>query len=183
MTFEPPVGNPRKKRCEFAITIDTREQHPWMFRDLRTRTWLFEVAASKGTLKQGDYAIEGLEAELVIERKSLEDLFGTLAGGRDRFKRELERIADCCRMGAVVIEADWQAITHPERVRPNWQSGLRPQSVIGTIQSSAIKFPMIHWFPMPTRREAEWTAFQLLRFAHERYQKRWAAQFERTEDD
>lgn len=172
------IGKPRKKYCEFAITIDTREQTPWLFRDLRTRTWDFIVSAAKDTLQQGDYAITGLESQLVIERKSLEDLFGTLSEGRDRFTRELERITDCCRQGVVIVEAPWSVISAPEHFRSNWRSRLRPQSVIGSIQSAMVKFPKVHWMCLPSRREAEWSAFQLMRFTFERHQKRWSQQFD-----
>lgn len=182
-TVERKVGSPRRKRCEFAITIDTREQQPWLFRGLTTRTWEWMVPCSKGGLAQGDYAITNYESELVIERKSLEDLYGTLTTGRDRFKRELERISDCCRMGAVVVEASWEVISSPEHYRTDWRSQMRPQSVIGSIQSLAVRYPKVHWFCMPTRAEAEWTAFQLMRFAWERYMKRWEAQFERNEHE
>jgi ERCC4-type nuclease len=167
----------------FDIRIDTREQHPWMFRDLRTRTYIFEVKASKGTLSQGDYAIEGMEQELVVERKSLEDLFSTLASGRERFERELQRITDCCRQGAVIIEAPWEVIYEPEKHRTNWQSGMRPQSVIGFIQAFIIRYPKVHWLPMPTRTAAEWTCFQLLRFTHKRHMERWTSSFERTDGE
>ena len=182
MTVEKRVGSPRKKRCEFSITIDTREQTPWLFRDLKTRTWEFIVSASKDTLQQGDYAIRGLESELVIERKSLEDLYSTLSEGRDRFKNELERIQVNHRMGAVVVEAPWSVVSAPEHFRTDWRSQLRPQSVIGSIQSLSVRYPKVHWFCMPSRREAEWTAFQLLRFAHENHQRRWERQFEVGEE-
>ena len=157
---------------EFCVVVDTREQHPWTFRDLKTQSSQFVVSTSRQGLKQGDYAILNAEDEFVVERKSLEDLYGTLASGRERFKRELERISDCCVSGAVVIEADWAAIAAPTQVRSEWHSGMHPSSVIGTIQSWSIRYPKVHWWPMPSRPEAEWTAFQLLRFAFERLQQR-----------
>lgn len=172
----------KKKVMNWSITIDTREQTPWLFQDLKTMTCDFVVSASQQGLKQGDYAVAGFEDRLVIERKSLEDLYGTLATGRDRFRRELERISDCCRMGAVVVEADWNAISDPEAYRNNWRSRMNPQSIVGSIQSYAIRFSKVHWFCMPSRREAEWTAFQLMRFSQEEFQRRFDELFEGTTD-
>lgn len=157
---------PKDKFCEFSIIVDTREQYPWTFHNLTTMTYRFHVSSSRGTLKQGDYAIEGMESMLAIERKSMEDLFGTLSTGRDRFARELERIQQDHRMGAVVVEASWEMISSPQRYRSNWRSKLLPQSVVGTVQSWMIRYPRVHWCFLPTRSEAEWMAFQLMRFAY-----------------
>ena len=41
-----------------------------------------------GVLKAGDYTIAGLEDVVVVERKSIKDLFGTLGQHRDRFEAE-----------------------------------------------------------------------------------------------
>ena len=61
-----------------AIIIDTREQRPWVFPAY--------AAVRVGTLKQGDYALEG-DDRYAIERKSLEDFIGTIFSGWERFKR------------------------------------------------------------------------------------------------
>jgi ERCC4-type nuclease len=50
-----------KKSDNFTIIIDTREQHPWQFK---------EFATAKRKLDTGDYSIEGLEDKLCIERKN-----------------------------------------------------------------------------------------------------------------
>lgn len=67
-----------------TIIIDTREQTPWAI-----PSWLATVKV--GTLKTGDYALEG-DSGFAVERKSLEDFCGTVAGGWERFKREIVRM-------------------------------------------------------------------------------------------
>lgn len=74
-----------------TIIIDTREQRPWAFDDLHIRG-IKSLPTVRGTLRTGDYSIQGLEDLVCIERKSAEDLYGTLVGGHDRFSRELERM-------------------------------------------------------------------------------------------
>ena len=46
---------------DFTIIVDTREQHPWIFKEFTT---------AKRKLDTGDYSIEGLEDKLCIERKN-----------------------------------------------------------------------------------------------------------------
>ena len=70
------------------ITVDTREQSPLDFSGIEGIEKV-EVAG----LAFGDYSasVHGKVVPLVYERKSLQDCFGTLGKGHDRFKRELER--------------------------------------------------------------------------------------------
>ena len=66
------------------IIIDTREQTPWAFP-------LDLAETARGTLSEGDYALEGDDG-FAIERKSLSDFLGTISTGWNRFKRELNRM-------------------------------------------------------------------------------------------
>jgi len=100
-----------------VIVIDNREQKPWSFPP--------EAATLvRGTLKAGDYALEGDE-HFAIERKSLDDLAGTLSTGWDRFKRELFRMSENGFPARIVIvEGTWWDImehryNHP-RVLPRF---------------------------------------------------------------
>ena len=63
------------------IKIDTREQLPYSF----------IIPSEVGTLPIGDYSISGLEHNISIERKTLDDLVGCLTQQRKRFERELFR--------------------------------------------------------------------------------------------
>ena len=62
------------------IITDTREQLPYWTMDRRT-------------LIVGDYTTPALLGRFHIERKSLQDLYGTLTKGNGRFKAELFRAA------------------------------------------------------------------------------------------
>ncbi|MDE2097140.1 MAG: ERCC4 domain-containing protein, partial [Patescibacteria group bacterium] len=112
-----------------------------------------------GTLKSGDYSLLGFENRIAIERKSLSDLFSTLGQGRDRFHRELERLAATdYQFAAVVCEADWATVlaSPPER------SMLRPKTVFRSVIAWQIRYPLVHWWFCPGRAFAEKVTFRLL---------------------
>lgn len=71
---------------EIVIRTDTREQ---LFLDF---TKFRGVSSVRGTLKTGDYSIQGYEDQITFERKSVQDLVGTLTSGHTRFLREMERM-------------------------------------------------------------------------------------------
>lgn len=71
---------------EIVITTDTREQLTLDFTKFRG------VGSVRGTLKTGDYSIQGYDDTICFERKSVQDLVGTLIGGHERFLREMERM-------------------------------------------------------------------------------------------
>ena len=73
-----------------TIIIDTREQRPLSFESLHIRG-VAKLDTVVHKLDVGDYSIQGLEDKVFIERKSVQDLYGTLFQGRERFERELER--------------------------------------------------------------------------------------------
>jgi ERCC4-type nuclease len=92
---------------QLRITIDTREQAPWMFPP--------EVATtSRGTLAAGDYALEG-DGGFAVERKSLSDFVSTITREWDRFGRELQRMAEMWFPARIIIvEADYHEIIDRE---------------------------------------------------------------------
>lgn len=68
-----------------TIIIDTREQKPYTFKGYKV---------VRKALKAGDYSLSNRQALVLIERKSLPDLFGTLTrkGNFERFVKELEKL-------------------------------------------------------------------------------------------
>lgn len=95
------------------IVADTREQKPLepFVLEKGERVYLPVVRAK---LDEGDYAIEGHEQTIFIERKSVEDLYGTITQGRDRFCAELLRVIEANKADPtkysrryVVIEGGW----------------------------------------------------------------------------
>jgi ERCC4-type nuclease len=92
-----------KSKGRFTILRDTREQEGtgWQF---RASDNCYGVERVK--LDVGDYAIKGLEHLIMVERKTLGDLWGTLGpqDSYERFLRELERAA-AHKLKYLVIEA------------------------------------------------------------------------------
>jgi len=88
---------------KFTIMRDTREQKDkgWAFRSSGN---CYGMESKK--LDVGDYTIAGLESVIMVERKTLGDLWGTLGRTEnyERFLREMERAANH-RLKYLVIEA------------------------------------------------------------------------------
>ena len=55
-------------------------------------------------LPAGDYSVVGLEGVVAVERKSLDDFVSTVIHSRERFHRELRKLAGY-RAACVVVEA------------------------------------------------------------------------------
>jgi DNA excision repair protein ERCC-4 len=86
------------------VIIDTREQQPWSFDPA-------VVDAEIGTLKTGDYSLEG-DNQFGIERKSLDDFLGTVSVGWGRFVRELNRMDEAQWVAkTIIVEGDYSTCT------------------------------------------------------------------------
>ena len=68
------------------IITDTRETLPLSFEGFK------DVTVIRTKLDAGDYSVVGYENLISFERKSVQDLVGTLVGSHQRFLRELERM-------------------------------------------------------------------------------------------
>lgn len=141
--------------------MDTREQVPWKFESLTTKQRGEEVPVVvevlRQTLKQGDYSIEGHESDFAIERKSCDDLIRTIASGRQRFEKELGRMA-AYRFACVIVEADWADTLQHCQIA----SGYNPVSLDSTILTFMMRYNNVHWIWRPDRYTAAKTAFKLM---------------------
>jgi len=115
---------------EFQIVVDSREQRPFLF-----------SGAVRRKLDAGDYSVVGLEDKVAVERKTLQDLFGTVGGGRARFERELLRLAEY-EYAAIVIEAD----LHEIAAGPPPHSRMSPKSVIASLIAWSMRHDVHVWF-------------------------------------
>ena len=106
--------------ADFVVLADTREQRPWCLDPLRVET---------ATLQTGDYSIRGLTDFVALERKSLGDLIGCCGTSRERFERELQRLA-AYPSRAVVVEASWAQIGEG-----GWPGVVSPRVVLSSIAS------------------------------------------------
>ncbi|HEY3356882.1 MAG TPA: ERCC4 domain-containing protein [Polyangia bacterium] len=100
------------------VTADNREQIVWWFSPDE-----FEVV--RGTMPAGDYALTDNPQTLVIERKTLDDLVQTVIRERERFERELAKLATYHR-AVVAIEGSLSDIA-----RHGYTSAASPASIVG----------------------------------------------------
>lgn len=116
----------------FKIIRDTREK--------KGKGWEFRASANCdgmeiAKLDVGDYTIKGLEDILMIERKTLPDLWGTLGNPKnyERFKREMKR-AEKHPYKFLVIEASLGDID-----RGFWRSKVSANNIHAKLVSLQVK--------------------------------------------
>lgn len=150
----------------FIIAIDTREQAAWNFRGLQgdSREGYSDllIRTQTKTLQTGDYSIAGLENRVTVERKSLEDAFGTFGEDRERWERELVRMA-AFDFSSVIIEADWPSIFAHKSPPSNSGRQFTPKHFYRSIIAWQQRFSHVHWWFCRSRTFAERTCFQILR--------------------
>ena len=108
-----------------VIAIDTREQEPYGFDPSR-------VTTVRKALPAGDYSLAGRETDVAIERKSLEDFVATAIHARERFARELRRLA-AYDFACVVVEASMEDV-----LAHRYRSGADPRAVFGAALSIVV---------------------------------------------
>ena len=160
--------------ADFVVIVDTREQSPFGFKTFRADSKhkrkrktedgkiqefvpsLFIPTEIAG-LKTGDYSIKGMEHLVTVERKSLVDLYQTLSAGRDRFERELQRMAEF-QVADIVIESGFQfALQNPPR-----HTRFTAKSVFRSVNAWKQEFRNIHWNWCDSRELAEHVTFRIL---------------------
>lgn len=116
-SYQPPpvphLPDSQAAILPFTIIIDNREKTPYSFSGFKTDANQSNkeliVPIKRAYLPTGDYSIEGLEDVVTIERKTKADLFSTLGGNLERFRREIIRMTSYA-YAAVVIESTWESI-------------------------------------------------------------------------
>jgi len=151
--------------CPFHVLVDVQEKLPYQFTGLRADARdgrrPLAVTVKRGRLVTGDYSLESdgrsYADRIAVERKSLEDVYGTLGQHRERFEHELARLQRL-DFAAVVVEAEWDTIIRapPER------SQLRPKVVYRSFLAWMQRYPKVHWVMCPGRQFAEVTTFRVL---------------------
>ena len=157
--------------CPFSITVDSNEQAPFLFKGIKGRSKagvrlpvvvrtirkpMWNMGRDVHGTGLADYSIDNLEELVQIERKSIEDLFGTLASRRDNFEREIERLNKQCEAAWVLIEGSYGHIASFKSHGPD------AASVIGTMIAWGQRYPRVHWVPAGSRDMAERLAFRFL---------------------
>ena len=135
------------------IVVDSREAQPWSWEPCDATT---EVAG----LVAGDYALlQDTETpkkrgslrpvRFALERKSADDLAGTLGAGWDRFVREMTRMeAFCARI--IIVEADYESFCFREyggEIHPPTHNHPQMTPAFITHQLSRLSFMNVQiWF-------------------------------------
>jgi DNA excision repair protein ERCC-4 len=140
---------------QFSIVCDSREQTPFDFKG-------YPVVYK--SLSTGDYSIDGLENLICVERKSLQDFVGCCGSGRDRFKRELQRMK-AYRYRHIIIEA-----TYNKMLNGTWRSKLKPSHVTGSMVSWSNRYQIPIWLASDHEKATD-LCFNLLRTAHQQLQE------------
>ena len=154
-----------------VVVIDSREQRP------------LEISAYPTVvqgLPVGDYGIEGFSdwanPAFVVERKSLDDLVGSLTQGRKRFFAEIEKMR---RFGfrGLLIEG-----TRDQVVLGQYVSRATPQSVLASLDAIAVRAG-VHLFwcgaAAGAARQLEGLVRQFVRWVEKDYRLLQAAGAER----
>ncbi|MCL5103675.1 MAG: hypothetical protein M1133_06115 [Armatimonadetes bacterium] len=116
-----------------TVIVDTREQEPYSF---PSRLFVVERRA----LPAGDYSLAGLERVVAVERKTAEDFVHTIIRDRDRFRKELLKLAEYDR-ACVVVEAGLDDL-----LSGVYRSGAHPSSVVGAALSIIIDYDVPVYF-------------------------------------
>lgn len=180
-------------KCPFIVAVDTREQMSYGFKGLRANAKYqfrpLEVATERQTLQSGDYAIQGLEDEFQIERKSLADLHHSCSWERENFEKKHQALAQLKR-GCVIVEASLDTLATYSPVYRKAGTGeicrskVRPKTIHRIMLSWYVRYgvPWItagvghfknpvsleqefaaeYWRAKRSRRLAEVTCFRLL---------------------
>lgn len=155
----------REMLCPFTVAIDTREQRPFAFEGLRGNadkgSLPIVVRTARVTLStgRGDYSIVELPT-VGVERKSLADLYGSIAQGRENFARRLALMSEGLAPGGahVVVEAEPFVILN----NPPPHTRMDPRALWRTILAWQVRHPLVTWHFLPDRGYAEGQTFRIL---------------------
>jgi ERCC4-type nuclease len=138
-----------------TIIVDTREQEPYSF-DPRL------VAVERRALPAGDYAVSGLENIVAVERKALDDFVSTAIHSRERFRKELRKLADY-RAACIVVEAGVvDVLLH------RYRGDAHPNAVLGSALSFILDFRIPVFFCSNRQAACQFVQAYLLA-AHSRW--------------
>lgn len=163
----------------FTIIRDNNEQAPWGFHgfvdDVSATGKPLLVKVEIASLNTGDYSLKGLENLVTVERKSINDLYGTISSNfagrkkaeeagaeliQGRFDRELERMA-VMEFACVIVEASLSLIL----TCPPPAARMQPKTVFRQMLAWQQRYPNVQWFfgdGVNGRRLAETICFRHL---------------------
>ena len=138
-----------------TIIIDTREQEPYSF-DPRLAT------AVRRALPAGDYSVDGLEACVAVERKTLDDFVSTVIHNRARFREELRKLTGY-QAACVVVEAGLIDV-----LQKRYRGDAHPNAVLGNALSLILDYRVPVFFCTTRQASCQFVQAYLLG-AHARW--------------
>lgn len=165
MTRPAPAARPV---APFTVLVDSREQRGYEFAGIRANQdqggAIIEVPVMRIGLPAGDYSILGYP-QICIERKSKEDLYGSVAR-RENFEGRLARMSER-DYAAVVVEADRMELVR----NPPPFTRYSPRALSRTLIAWDVRYP-VKWHFMPGREAAEVLVYRILeRWWHDHQEK------------
>lgn len=140
----------------FDVEIDNREQKPFVFRK--------GIKIKNSTLKFADYKLINKNHFVFFERKSLQDLIGTLSGGYDRFKRELDRAKTDNQYVIIIVETNLQtALKFSDIPFVFKKTKVTPEFIFRNVRDLVTYYPNIQFLFVENRVEATKTMENILR--------------------
>ncbi len=155
MADTPPAGSTTASRSNNTlptIIVDTREKVPFTFDPM-----MFRVV--RRALPAGDYSLVGHEHRVAIERKSLDDYVASVIAGRERFGRELHKLA-AIEFGCVIVEGSLEDV-----LAKRYRSGAHPNAVFGATTSIIVDRRVPVFFCSDRQIARRFLESVLLRFA------------------
>ncbi len=142
---------------EIVIACDTREplHGGWCYH--------FESPTVRKGLEIGDYSILGTEADMALERKTLDDLLACLTRERRRFEVELRRATRLSRF-AVVVEGSWNDL-----IAGRYASKMAPTAAFASVVSFWHRYCLPFIFAEDQPTAAKIAEAYLCRWAQERF--------------
>jgi ERCC4-type nuclease len=162
--------------CPFAVVVDSNELshgYDYKFTGLRTNAdrggLPLLVPLVYRSLPECDYMVDGLPG-FAVERKTKADLFASVSD-RENMVARLQLMSDLFDVAAIVIEAEISEI----RSSPPPYTRYPVKSLLRSIQAWTLRYPRVHWVPMPGRAAAEAWTFRLLEKHWERRHRQESA--------
>lgn len=143
------------KAAPVTVIVDTREQEGYGFNPQL-------VTPVRRALPAGDYSVAGLERDVAVERKTLDDFVGTVMHARDRFYRELRRLENY-RRACVVVEADLGDV-----LARRYRGEAHPHAVFGSALAITVDFGIPVFFCTNRQLACRFVEGYLLRAADRR---------------
>lgn len=151
--FEPKFSQYefKKKPLVFLgahrVIVDTREQCPLEF----------SIPALSEALPFGDYKLndDRFNGRCYIERKSMNDLYGTLTGGYERFCREIHRSYEADANLIIVVESSFASIEpFSDKLYNYTHKRLSPEFIYHSIRDICQKYRNVQFLFVNDRNEA-----------------------------